>query len=730
MATSQDINYALISALYANRSAGFYNDVYFPIIKYTIVQLFNKKDLEKAALFFTAQDIQDYIKNIFKIYIPDIVITKSVEKIHKTHKNFVELNLMEHGNSFQIIKLWESTDYDNMSEREKYFSNGLQQIEKDYQDYLTNNGTYDDNVSFLEFISDNTEEIIGYFQNRDTSIIDEKYVSVVFFLEYLNDTPNKKDVFEIANQLFWASIIAGYLRSEKPFIEASDNNEVKEYFLDTAILLGMLNLSSSRKERYATEIREIIESSGGEMKVHPLTIEEIKKILLSVEASTCPEPGTDIAEAWTNHKLSINSIAHTRIHLEAKLNSLKIHKFPILGPDQCKTIIKDYDQKKVVEELALTRPRSKYTHDNFREIHDIFIADFIKERRKLKNQSDNPIFITANRDLISFVNKLYPEENYMVSTGKLVLDLWMHNTKPANISNCVLTEAMARCLDMHNARVKSKINEVSRFFNDQKGNFDQSVYEDFIKRLYRRAKNVILTVESDPDNYDTIGELNSQKILDALKADKEYADNMLISALNEKEKISAELSKEMALNEKLNKKERDNCSVIEDLTNKNSRLVNTISKTKDELIEEQNKRRIVEDKLSLLIERDRLKDELNTINDKIYTYEIDREKSFTNTSELILVILASLTILGAIISIIYFIYKRQYNLICISAFILALGVFLWTRFDKMRETKESRKQKAYKKWEEKPANKDYTTLCTKHKELNQRISEIADILGN
>lgn len=248
--------------------------------------------------------------------------------------------------------------------------------------------------------------------------------------------------------------------------------------------------------------------------------------------------------------------------------------------------------------------------------------------------------------------------------------------------------------------------------------------------MYRRAKNVILTVESDPDNYDTIGELNSQKILDALKADKEYADNMLISALNEKEKISAELSKEMALNEKLNKKERDNCSVIEDLTNKNSRLVNTISKTKDELIEEQNKRRIVEDKLSLLIERDRLKDELNTINDRIYTYEIDREKSFTNTSELILVILASLTILGAIISIIYFIYKRQYNLICISAFILALGVFLWTRFDKMRETKESRKQKAYKKWEEKPANKDYTTLCTKHKELNQRISEIADILGN
>ena len=51
---SQDINYALISALYANKDRGLYSDVYFPIIKYTIVQLFNKKAIKDNAAFYTA----------------------------------------------------------------------------------------------------------------------------------------------------------------------------------------------------------------------------------------------------------------------------------------------------------------------------------------------------------------------------------------------------------------------------------------------------------------------------------------------------------------------------------------------------------------------------------------------------------------------------------------------------------------------------------------------------
>lgn len=58
--------------------------MYFPIIKNTIVQLFNNKNTTDGKAFYTATDVQDFINERFKIYIPTIVLTKSLEKIEKT----------------------------------------------------------------------------------------------------------------------------------------------------------------------------------------------------------------------------------------------------------------------------------------------------------------------------------------------------------------------------------------------------------------------------------------------------------------------------------------------------------------------------------------------------------------------------------------------------------------------------------------------------------------------
>lgn len=714
MATSQDINYALISALYANQDSGFYNDVYFPIIKYTIVQLFNSRDAQNSELYFSAQKVQEYISENFKIFIPDMVITKSIEKISKTHKDFMEISLMERGDYFQIKNIWDSTIYDNISERQAYFSEGLKQIEEDYQLYLKKQGTYDDNVSFLKFISDNTEEIIGYFQDLDSSIIDEKYTSVVFFLESLNNNKSKKREFEIANQLFWASIIAGYLKSEKEHINASEGNSMKVYFLDTAILLGMLDLSSSKKEKYAKEIRDIIKSSGGAMKVHPLTIEEIKNILNSVENSQSPEPGTDIAEAWENHKLSIVSIARTRVHLENILAEQGVQKFPILGPDACNAIIKKYEKLNIVAELANERSvNNKNNRDNFREVHDIFMADFIKERRKISHQLDSPVFVTANRDLISFINKMYPEQYYMISTGKLILELWMHNTKPADISNCALTETMARCLDLHNTRVKAKINEVSRYFNQEKGQFDNEVYKDFIKKLYRRAKNVIMTVENDPDNQDTIGEISGQRILDALKADKDYEDS-IIQELDEK------LHQSEKTNETLNIKDTNNSKTIKELAIKSDKLASKLSEKQDELANERLKLGEAERIITLFKERKKISTELSQVVNDLKPWENAREKSFSNLWVIIGIILGWLLILGAL-----FIGVSISKLLNLSTGImLPVGIFLASYCSNLNTHKDDRKKDAYHKWEKKLKNQQYSNLLKQKEDLNNRLNEI------
>lgn len=729
---SQDINYALISALYASGTNGLYSDVYFPIIKYTIVQLFNQKFVKEKAQYFTAQDVHDYIWDKFKIHIPIIVIAKSLQKIDATKKDFVELKLMENGNSFLIMNVWDSHEFEELAERENYYTDGLNNIEKEYKEYLQQNGCYDDGVSYLQFIADNADEVLGYFQNNDVSLINEKYVTVVFFLEYLNDSPLKKNEFIIANQLFWASIIAGYLKSEKPPVDAAEDGSKKEYFFDTSILMGLLKLSSPQKEDFATEIRDIINSSGGLMRAHPMTLEEIKSILASVETSACPDPGTDIAEAYINHKLNANQLAKIRLNLSSELKQCGVMMFPIMGPEECRKQSRVYMGKKIVEELA--RERSKKSgQDNFREIHDLFMDDYIKERRKEKKGSEDVVFVTSNRDLISFTRNLHPDKCYMMSTDRLVLELWMHNVKPANISSCALTETMVRCLDLHNVRVRKKIIEVSRFFNENKGAFDPQVYQDFIKQLYGRARNVIMTVESNPDNQDTLGELTAQRILDAVKADKEYNDKRLLEYEANKAFLSSQLEEHLQTNKVLVNTNLQSEECIESLNKKNEELTSQISEANKKLVlkesqvnEEKEGRLVAEKKVALLLERDGLKKQLEEIKAELDPLEREREESFTNSKPVWLIAIGVLLILIAIAVVVYAICKEKYGIIACGTISVALGVFFFNRANSLNDKKEKRKEDAFKEWENKEENSKYNLLNEKKRDVLNRIKEIDD----
>ncbi len=732
MADLQDINYALISALYANKTSGLYSDVYFPIIKYTIVQLFNNKNTTDGKAFYTATDVQSFINERFKIYIPTIVLTKSLEKIEKTKKNFVDLTLMEHGSSFQIKKIWDAQEFDKLAEREVQFTEGLKSIESDYKIFLEKNGIFDDGVSYLQFISDNTQEVLGYFQNNDTSVIDEKYTTIIFFLEYLHNTPSKKDEFYIADQLFWASIIAGYLKSEKPLVNEAEEGSVKEYFLDTSILLGMLELSTKQKETYASEIKEIIEKSGGAMRVHPMTLEEIKIILSSVESSGIPDPGTDIAEAWENHHLTINKIAQIRYGLQGLLEKQGVKMLPTMGAEGCRRIVMKYKGRKVVEELASERSmkHGSYSQDNFREIHDLFMDDYIEERRKGKTISEDVVFVTANRDLISFTRNLHPDVNYMMSTGRIILDLWMHSVKPVNISGCALTETMARCLDQHNMRVRNKIVEVSRFFNENKGNFDAQVYQDFIKKLYRRAKNVIMTVEADPDRQNTLDESTVQRIIDAVKADQEFTDKRVREIENNKSEIEHKYNNERKEKESLADKNRAQEEHIDSLEQEKQELAEQVAAAqgiidaqKSELEKESVEKQAAEDKVALYKERDILLKELEQVEADLAPLELQRQKSFSNACSGWLIILGIFLIVAAII-VCWFSIKKQQYWYCLVGLLAPLGLFFLGRANTLNDKKDTRKEKAFKSWEERPENKKFLLLTKKHAEIKNLISEI------
>lgn len=727
-------NYALISALYASGTKGLYSDIYFPIIKYAIVEIFSKQ--KESHPYCKAEDIHDYILEKFGIHIPNIVICKSIVKIDAQKWGNIHLTVFENGGSFQIQGATFDSDEISIEEREKVFTEQLAVIENKYKEFLMQEGSIDDGVSFVQFISDNTDDILGYFEEQDSSNIDEKYATLVFFLQYLSDY--ERDLYHIANQLFWGSIIASFLISDKPEVEEDENGIKTEFFLDTSIVMGLLDLSTPLREIHSKEVCDIIKSAGGLLRVNPMTVDEISYILLSVEQNG-PNPLTDIASAYERRNLDTTKLAGIRLNLQKTIEQQGIVVFPIMNPSDKSKIVQSYRGKKVTKLLGEARSKkpTSYNSENYREIHDVYMDDFISELRKKKNDFNHVFFLTSNRDLISFCNTMHPAIHNMKSTGKVILELWMHNTKPVDISGYMLTEAMARCLDLHSTRVRNKIAEVSRFYNKTKNDFNADVYKDFIKQLYRRAKNVILATEVDSDSV-IEGELG-KTIKDAVAADN-LSYNKEVAKIREKnEQLNENIisqSKEIAVKEQeVISLKSDNERLSSDLKYKEKELILVVEEKKEVKIAKDKAER----KVSLYKRRDELNDSIAHINVDLAPYKRSLEKCFCNWQPWLFYILGSLCGL-CILSLLgwFFIFNKAQmpEPLCESFwYLIPILVAVCGGFYKIgyiygneSECINRRRDTAHKKWMRKEKNKKYKILMDDLSKAQTQLEEIENEL--
>lgn len=431
-------NYAFVSALYASKTKGLYSELYFPIIKYALAKIFAAKI--GGNVYCTADEVSEFIDGKFGVKIPTIVIAKSICKIGNNHN--YSLVVYENGNTFRINAAF--YDEDDIEQKERFFSGKLDEIEKMYEEFLTQQGCSDEGVTFVQFIADNTDDILGYFENENKSCVNEKYAVLIFFLQYVHDTDT--DLYSVVHQLFWSSIVVAFLKSDKPLVNDSDNGIKTEYFLDTSIVLGLLELSTSLKQTYSKELCSIILNSGGLLKVNPMTVEEIKYILEKVEQNG-PNPLTDIYDSYTSRNLLPNDLAKIRLNLGKKLLALQIDVFPNMSPNAIQSAVNNYKGKAVTKLLGDLRNKNQLSSkDNFREIHDVYMDDYIKGRRKEKKYNGNVYFLTDNIELVKFCRAQHEDASFTISAGKVVLDLWMHNKQNIDVSDCVLTETMARCL--------------------------------------------------------------------------------------------------------------------------------------------------------------------------------------------------------------------------------------------------------------------------------------------
>ena len=722
-------NYAFVSALYANRTKGLYSEMYFPIVKYALAKIFAEK--KGGNVYCTADEVSEYIDDKFGIKMPTIVIAKSVCKI-ENNQNF-RLIVYERGNTFQINGAF--YDEDNIEEKERFFSDKLEEIESKYQEFLTQQGCSDDGVTFVQFIADNTDEILGYFENENKNCVNERYATLILFLQYVHDAD--KELYSVVHQLFWSSIVVAFLKSDKPLVNDSNNGIKTEYFLDTSIVLGLLELSTSLKQTYSKEVCSIILNSGGLLKVNPVTVEEIKYILEKVEQNG-PNPLTDIYDSYTRRKLIPNDLAKIRLNLDKKLLSLQIDIFPNMSPVAVQKVINDYKGKAVTKLLGEIRNniQSSYSKDNFREIHDVFMDDFIKGRRKEKNINGNVHFLTDNVELVNFCHARHENTSYMVSTGKVVLDLWMHNKQNIDVSDCVLTETMAHCLGLHKSNVRYKIMEVARFYNQTKDDFDPQVYKDFIAHLYRRAKNVIATVDKISQG-GAIPQSIAKLIKEAVSKDNEVYNNSLAQATRKNQ----ELQKESEDKEKqieniknavadLKDKVDGSNKQIGNLETEKNKLSNSLQQHKKELqvttaklAQSRKKQEEANRKINLFKERDEYLEKKNNLEKELEPLKLKRKKAFRNSTPIFFMLGGCFCIIILVVMVIaLFMGLLDKWITSIALASLPAAIYFFNRKHSLDDRKTNREKEAYDNWEIR--NPRYRLIVDELQKLDERLKEI------
>lgn len=354
----------------------------------------------------------------------------------------------------------------------------------------------------------------------------------------------------------------------------------------------------------------------------------------------------------------------------------------------------------------------------------------------------NIFFLTTNTDLIAYCKKRHPEENAMISTSKVILDLWMHNAKPAHVSSSVLTETMARCLDMHRAKVRSKLHEVARLFNKTKEEVAPEVYQELLKLLYRRARNVVNAVNEITDDSKAF----MVQLQEAIKEDNAYFDAVNSKVRSKNVALEEEVSKQTKTLQSLTEESELKSQNIGSLKTKNETLTqektqliadlnltsSLLQEVKQTSEEERQAKRLAEFKNRIFEKREALENRRDELLEELKPWEEKRFDSYSIIELFRLVIVYVAIICPALL---LFLAERFVkidlsempgSLWALFGIASVVGAVIFFYFSEKR--RDARRAAAYAKWENKPENAEYKRLVDEIAALDAEIATCKSIL--
>ena len=98
------IEYALISALYDTKGADLYKEIYYPIVKYSLADMYYEAVEDQK--FFDLPALHSHIEKLFGLDIPIIVLRQCTKAVEKENDG-VSLRYYEDGQIIKIKEVWE-----------------------------------------------------------------------------------------------------------------------------------------------------------------------------------------------------------------------------------------------------------------------------------------------------------------------------------------------------------------------------------------------------------------------------------------------------------------------------------------------------------------------------------------------------------------------------------------------------------------------------------------------
>lgn len=123
--------------------------------------------------------------------------------------------------------------------------------------------------------------------------------------------------------------------------------------------------------------------------------------------------------------------------------------------------------------------------------------DFIRTKtdRCVSIEKNNAFFVTLNAELIKYY-KEQKQDSYIlpiIHPARIVMDLWIHNSKTTNIRRNALTEVIARCTALNQTDVRRKLRLISKHYKENE--FSEENYKAVYIALMNRSKQVISEVD-------------------------------------------------------------------------------------------------------------------------------------------------------------------------------------------------------------------------------------------